>query len=286
MNRIQLPSWKQGSLGSNSAASQDSTCQAAQDATDASTHDPGLLAGDSTQLHDDLRATSGDLRYALFGPLHYEPNYDYPLLVWLHGSRDDERQVQQIMPHVSLRNYVAIGPRATCRAHDDVAAFHWGSSFAGILQAERAVFDSVAVATERFRVNPSRIFLAGYGGGGTMALRIALRNPELFAGAATIGGRFPRGHMPLVALPRIPGLKLFMGHGRDSQAYSVDELCADLRLFHTARLAVAVRQYPTADELREPMLRDLDRWMMSIVTGQPMEEPEPTEDELPAADAN
>ena len=27
---------------------------------------------------------------AVFAPLHYEANYAYPLLVWLHGPADDE----------------------------------------------------------------------------------------------------------------------------------------------------------------------------------------------------
>ena len=42
--------------------------------------------------------------HAFFAPLHYESNYAYPLLVWLHGSGDDESQLKRIMPLVSLRN--------------------------------------------------------------------------------------------------------------------------------------------------------------------------------------
>ena len=48
----------------------------------------------------------------LFVPLHYEPNYAYPLIVWLHGAQDDERQLKRVMPFISLRNYVAVAPRA------------------------------------------------------------------------------------------------------------------------------------------------------------------------------
>lgn len=267
MNRIQLPSWKQGSHGPN-------TSQTNHSHPDSSAAPAGSAANDfSTVPLDDLTALDHDLAtapvpYSLFGPLHYEPNYAYPLLIWLHGSRDDERQIQQIMPLISLRNYVAVGPRGTCRSHDDLPAYHWGASLSAIVNAEQSVFECLSVASQRFHVNPEKVFVAGYGSGGTMALRVALRNPELFAGAASLSGRFPRGNMPLVAWPRLPGLKLLVGHGRDSQAYSVDQLCDDLHLFHAARLAVAVRQYPVADELRSNMLQDLDRWMMEIVTGQ------------------
>lgn len=46
-----------------------------------------------------------------FGPLHYEPNYRYPLLIWLHGLGESEQTLLSIMPEISLRNYVAIAPR-------------------------------------------------------------------------------------------------------------------------------------------------------------------------------
>jgi len=283
MNRIQLPSWKQGSLGQDQTKTANSTTDPATAAVGRTASDFALVPlVDQTSLAREPAAPESP--YSLFGPLHYEPNYAYPLLIWLHGSRDDERQVQQIMPLISLRNYVAVGPRGTCRSHDDLPAFHWGASLPAIVNAEQAVFDCLSVASQRFHVNPAKVFVAGYGSGGTMALRVALRNPELFAGAASLGGRFPRGNMPLVAWSRLPGLKLLVGYGRDSQAYSVDQLCEDLHLFHAARLAVAVRQYPQGDELRSNMLEDLNRWMMEIVTGQVAEAA--ATDALPEVEAN
>src|SRR5580658_5486284 len=57
----------------------------------------------STVQHDTIHST--------FAPMHYEPGYSYPLLVWLHGAGCDERQLLRIMPLVSMRNYVAVAPR-------------------------------------------------------------------------------------------------------------------------------------------------------------------------------
>ena len=50
---------------------------------------------------------------ALFAPLHYEKNYAYPLIVWLHGPGGDEGQLKRIMPCISTRNYAAVAPRGT-----------------------------------------------------------------------------------------------------------------------------------------------------------------------------
>jgi phospholipase/carboxylesterase len=204
--------------------------------------------------------------HALFVPMHYEPNYAYPLLVWLHGPGDDERQLQRIMPLVSLRNYVAIGPRAPgkipgSRGHD------WRQEEADIDVAETSIFNCIDLISARFHVAPHRIFVAGFGSGGTMAFRIGLRNPQRFAGALSLGGAFPSGHMPLARLTHARKLPLFIAHGRDAEHYSIDRSCDELRLFHSAGLSVTLRQYPCGDELTTHMLSDMDRWMMELVTG-------------------
>ena len=100
-----------------------------------------------------------------------------------------------------------------------------------------------------------------------MALRIALRNPERFAGAASIGGPFPDGQSPLARLSAARKLPLLIAHCRDSQAYPIDRVCQELSLFHAAGMSVTLRQYPCGDELTTQMLHDLDVWLMEQVTG-------------------
>src|SRR5205085_10458947 len=49
-----------------------------------------------------------------FLPIGYEPNYPYPLLVFLHAHGSNEEQALRLAPKLSRRNYVAIslrGPR-------------------------------------------------------------------------------------------------------------------------------------------------------------------------------
>ena len=62
---------------------------------------------------DALAQTDEQDAHCIVTPLHYERNYAYPLVVWLHGPGGDERQVTRVMPLVSSRNYAAVGPRGT-----------------------------------------------------------------------------------------------------------------------------------------------------------------------------
>jgi phospholipase/carboxylesterase len=111
-----------------------------------------------------------------------------------------------------------------------------------------------------------------------MALRIALRSPERFAGVLSLGGEFPKGLNPLARLAAVRKLPLFLASGRDAERYSIERTCQELRLFHTAGLSVTLRQYPCGDELTTNMLSDMDRWMMELVTGieQEPESPGPS----------
>ena len=202
---------------------------------------------------------------ALFTPLHYERKYAYPLLIWLHGPGDDERQLQRVMPLISIRNYAAVGPRGT--QHMATRGFTWGEADQSLVSAEQRVFDCVEAATTKFNIASRRIFLAGFEAGGTTAFQIGLRNPDRFAGVLSLGGPFPLNRMLLTRLDEARSLPLFIAQGRHSELYPVERTCEELRLFHVAGLSVTLRQYPCGDELNTQMLHDMDSWMMEIVTG-------------------
>ncbi len=205
--------------------------------------------------------------HAFFAPLHYERNYAYPLVVWLHGPQDSEDQLRRIMPLVSMRNYVAVAPRGTLAADVETGqgGYHWQPSADHIELAEQRVFECLELAQQRFHIDSSRIFLAGYAEGGTMAYRIALSHPRHFAGVLSLGGAFPTGDRPLRNVNQSRRLPLLLAAGRDSTIYSEAMVCRDLRLLHAAGMTVTLRLYPCGDELSSGMLADIDRWMMEQV---------------------
>lgn len=230
--------------------------------------------------------------HVLFSPLHYEPGYAYPLLVWLHGSGGDERQVMRIMPILSMRNYVAVAPQGLTAAEStntphqrtsksdwnslDVASilrdgispkvlYDWPDTEEGLTEAERRVFDCISVATKRSNIAPDRIFLAGFGTGGTLALRLAFLYPEHFAGVASLCGPFPQGGQILHRWTAARNLSVFLGIGDTSVGPSPTAVCETLELFHTAGVSTMLREYACGREIAPEMLRDINRWMMNIV---------------------
>lgn len=215
-------------------------------------------------------STSHDGSRVVFGPKHYEANYAYPLIVWLHAPKSDERQLLRIMPTVSLRNYVAVAPRGFCLGGvaSDRPTYGWLQTEGQILGAEHRIFEAVEAAKRKFHIAPDRVFLAGFGSGGTMAFRVAMNDPSRFAGVLSICGGFPRGRSPspFSRLTQARRLPVFLAVARDSREYPPEEACENLRLFHAAGISIVLRQYPCGHQLTEQMLRDVDRWIIEQIT--------------------
>ena len=203
--------------------------------------------------------------HTLFAPIHYEDGYAYPLVVWLHGPGDNENQLRTVLPLVSMRNHVAVAPRGTSADGDVRGAFRWKQTSEDITEATQRTIDCIEIATDRFHVHPERTFVAGYECGGTMALRIALENPEYFAGAISIGGPLPQGLNLLRKVNSARHLPLMIANSLGSKKYPSERVCSDLRLLHTAGFSLDLRRYPCGDELTTKMLSDLDCWIMQRV---------------------
>jgi phospholipase/carboxylesterase len=228
-----------------------------------------LLSGSSLRPFPGVASRRRDRseapHFSLFAPLHYERGYAYPLLVWLHGDGGSERELRQLMPHVSVRNYVAAAARGTDGCSGSDRTFRWTQTPSSISEATERVRQCIDAAELRFNVHPERVFIAGNGCGGTMALRLALQQPEWFAGAVSLGGPMPAGHAPLGRVKAARGLPLMLASCRDSEEYPTARVAADLRLLHSAGFSLALRQYPGEHDLTTVMLADMDRWLMERV---------------------
>lgn len=229
-------------------------------------------------MHADFQRTAAGPRKAIdcdpsrafFAPLHYEPKYRYPLVVWLHGPGEDERQLGRVMPWISMRNYVGVAPRATvaCGKSPGHGGYRWGDAEAEILSAAERVSSCIAAAAERFHIALDRIFVAGQADGGSMALRVSLSDPGRFAGAISLGGRFPTGHCPLWRYSEARCLPLLLVRGRDSMSYPPERLRHDVRLLHIAGMQLTFREYMCGDELHREILNDMNRWLMQQICPQ------------------
>jgi len=205
----------------------------------------------------------GDVPHCLFTPVHYEAGYAYPLIVWLHPNGCQEDQLLEVMPGLSLRNYVAIAPRGL-HLHKNSPGWPERGLWS---EVERRVLASIRIAKREYHIDPDKVFLAGMREGGSAALQLGLYHPQRFAGVISLGGGLPLepgGFSELFAARQLP---LLVTHGRQDEHYSEGEACHDLRLLHAAGMALHVRQYPGGNDLDPQLLDDMNCWLMEVVSG-------------------
>jgi len=221
-----------------------------------------------------------DFPHRLFTPEHYEKGYEYPLVVWLHSHDSSEYELDSVMPHLSLRNYVAIAIRGTQASQCNERRFQWGNSNTSMAVSEELVLQAIDAASNKLSINRSKIFLAGHGVGGTLAQWIGLRNRQRFAGVVSIHGGFPRRSKSLVQWKLARKLPVLFMYGEQSELCDTDDVCRSLRQVHSAGLAYRFAQFPTNDGLDTAMAESANRFMMELITGQTNRVPTESQCEL------
>ena len=211
--------------------------------------------------------------YRLFVPEHYEPGYDYPLVVWLHSDASCELELDNVMMALSSRNYVAIAPRSNQKVRGKGNRFRWGSSITDCEVAEDLVWDSVQAVSKRLSINRRRIFLAGFGAGGTMAQWIGLKYAQQIAGVISLSGSFPTTPKVLANWKLARDQQVLFAQRQGSTLCTEDELMRAVRISHQSGLSYKFCQMRSeeaddfeADDLDSSMLDVANRFMMSIVS--------------------
>jgi phospholipase/carboxylesterase len=227
-----------------------------------------------------------DFAHRLFVPENYEPGYDYPLVVWLHSDASSELELDNVMAALSTRNYIAIAPRANVKSKGNSKRFRWGNNLTDCAAAEDLVWDCIQAAADGLSVNMNKIFLAGFGAGGTMAQWIGLKYARQIAGVVSLSGCYPSAPQSLSNWKQSRDLSVLFTQRQGSTICSEDELMRAVRISHQSGLSYRFWQLRSdkdcgseANELDSTMLDAANRFMMGIVTNTELSlSPEPTSD--------
>jgi phospholipase/carboxylesterase len=194
---------------------------------------------------------------AVFVPERYEPNYAYPLLVWLHNGAADRRDLQGLMSRVSTRNMLAVtvacpelpaplSPGAMAATLDEIS---------GTLRRVRA----------RYHVHTERVYPIGFAAGGSLALALLLERPGVFGGAISLCGRLPKSKRPLFRFRELNRKPVLLAAGAKDECVPVTDVVRTGRLLHSAGMSVSTRVYDAAQEMTPRMLRDVDCWVLGEI---------------------
>ncbi len=216
--------------------------------------------------------------HRLFIPEHYEARYEYPLLVWLHSDHSSEGEIDAVMEATSMRNYLAIAPRAHRVSKRSSRLFRWGTNIADLAVAEDLVMESIDELVETLPVCPSRIFIGGIGTGATVAQWIGLKHGSQFSGVVAINGPFPKSRRALTSWKQARGLPVLFMQGERSGSCGDDDLVEAMQMAHAAGLNFRFARFEDPshesdhsepgpnEDIDVEMFAAANRFMMGIVT--------------------
>ena len=91
--------------------------------------------------------------------------------------------------------------------------------------------------------------------------------PDKINGVIALNGYMPREDRPLLRLPDVRSLRVFIGHGIANSVVPLSMVRADRRLLYSGGMDVEMHSYPTNHRLHTEMLRDVNRWIITRCTG-------------------
>jgi predicted esterase len=167
--------------------------------------------------------------YTIKLPKDYNPDRKYPLLVFLHGSGQDEQNL--LNSERSAGNFIEVAPYARdmyqCYASDS---------------SQNDIIEAIEDVKQHFSVDKDKIIIGGFSMGGYGALRTFYEHPELYKGVAVFAGHpnlandwLGEGHPNFLDdkfLKNFSNIPVFIYHGRKDGALEIskaEELISKLK---------------------------------------------------------
>jgi phospholipase/carboxylesterase len=201
-------------------------------------------------------------------------------IIWMHGlgadGHDFEPLVPELLedglpalrfvfPHAPVRP-VTINNGYQMRAWYDIIGIDRRSAedFEGINASAQAIAALIQRENER-GIPTSHIAVAGFSQGGAMALHIATRYPQQFAGVIALSCYLPVAReLPTAHSPANLGTPIFMAHGIQDPVvpFALGEFSREA--LSTAGYDVEWHAYPMPHALCEPEVVDLRAWLARV----------------------
>ncbi|MEM9825345.1 MAG: hypothetical protein AAF958_02090 [Planctomycetota bacterium] len=198
-------------------------------------------------------------------PVHYTPSYAYPLVVYFHSANSNASELLQVMPHVSLRNYVAVSLGGNRASDQSGHRFDWSHGDAAIGRTVDDTVEAIADVRTRYNIHEDRMVFAGVRDGGTMALRMALELPDTAAACVSIGGRMPDARIRNWKALQASPMRMLWQWGTDNPKYHDADLREDCRRARRINARVDLRLYTVDDESDRSIYADANDWIMKTV---------------------
>jgi len=161
-------------------------------------------------FHKEYSEASYDgMRYGLFKPKNYDSQKAYPLVIYLHGSRDTVSRDLNLYQDSLQKKYPCFVLTPKCTNPDQGWGNTWITDHSGTMAKTLALVD---ILIKQYTIDTNRLYLFGISMGGFGVFSVLEKNPGKFAAAyAVCGGSNPNAAVKVMRTP----LWIFHGDADD-----------------------------------------------------------------------
>ena len=198
-------------------------------------------------------------------PLHYEPEYRYPLVIWADDS-DNPWALVRALGAISLRNHAGVAPAG--RSVSNFTADPDRNSRIDV--RSQRIDDAISLARRKLNLHPDRRFIVGRGRS-LAALIQELTDEQLreITGIAWIAETESSCRPAGIDWNRRVDLPLLLCLAESELANGTDAFAGHLRGLHAIGFDVTTITSSERPSFVSNALANVNRWIMSFVTGAP-----------------
>lgn len=203
--------------------------------------------------------------YELRTPSKVEPDKTYPALFVMHGMGSNEQNMLSLVDGLEDVFYI-FSIRGPLSQPPGFAYF----TIQGYGKPHREAFDQginqlkafIDYASERYPINPDRIYLLGFSQGAIVSMTLGLTLGNRIKGVVALSGYIPGFVKEEYKIEPVEQLSLFISHGEYDNVLPYEWGVESKEFFQGLKSNVAFQAYPEGHTVSIENQRDFTKWIL------------------------
>ncbi len=224
--------------------------------------------------------------YAFRLPGDYDPEYEYPVLVCLHGHNRTEQQALDLWDRGFFPDpdFVLLAVRAPFegaggfawfkqRREEDQDLDNVALRRISAATAEERVMEVLEEFEDEYAIDPDWRFVVGFSQGANIAFHTGLRHPEIFQGVGGIAGRMDTFILSPRRVRDIDEMDVFVALGRDEGPRAIAAVEGDRDFLQQRGASVRLYLFDGGHVVTRQACIEMENFF-DLVVGTETEDPE------------
>lgn len=193
-----------------------------------------------------------------------------PAIILLHGYGSNEQDLFALAPQMP-GNYYVFSLRAPFKIGADQYQWYEIKRSAGNIEinfeqeelSRKKLINFIDELVIKYKLNKSKIIVAGFSQGGILAEAIGLTAPEKVAGVACFSGRYLNELKPMIkSKAQLQNKKIFLAHGTQDQLLAINLAEENYKALTNLGLKVTYKKDNIGHSISAVLLREFNLWLL------------------------